>query len=76
MRDEDNKRAPAEPPRIPVGQPHEVSRWARLFRVEPQELLLAIEAVGTRADLVRQYLADRHSDQPTAPAVFRDAPER
>jgi hypothetical protein len=42
--------------RINVGQDYELRDWSEKFGVTPERLKQAVEAVGTQADEVEQYL--------------------
>jgi len=57
----DNTRTRGEPDRslINVNQDHELRYWTQTLDVTEDELRAAVEAVGTSADKVREYLQRR-----------------
>lgn len=42
---------------IDIGSPERLQRWARELGVPPEALESAVQAVGTRIDKVKDYLA-------------------
>ena len=56
MADDLSKRGGQDRERIDVNQDWELRNWAKKFGVSPEELKRAVQAVGDRADKVRQHL--------------------
>jgi hypothetical protein len=54
--DDPNKRNAPDSKRINVNEAHEVRYWAAALNVSPDELRKAVQAVGTMADDVREYV--------------------
>lgn len=53
--------------RIDIQHDYAVCAWARHFNTSEQQVKQAVQAVGDRADKVRDHLADRrHCDHPSA----------
>jgi hypothetical protein len=46
--------------RINVHEVHEVRYWTRTLGVDEHDLRNAVQAVGTSADKVREYLQKKH----------------
>lgn len=47
--------------RINVNQDYELRDWAKSLNTTPERVKEAVEAVGDRADKVREYLGQRES---------------
>lgn len=47
--------------RIDVNQEHELRAWARSMNTTPEQVRQAVEAVGDRADRVREFVGQRES---------------
>ena len=45
--------------RINVNQDYELRDWAKTLNTTPEKLKEAVQAVGDRADKVREYLKDK-----------------
>lgn len=45
--------------RINVNQDYELRDWARTLNTTPERVKEAVQAVGDRADKVREYLRDK-----------------
>lgn len=51
--------------RIDVRHDYAVCAWARHFNTSEQQVKEAVQAVGDRADMVRDHLASRNSGHPS-----------
>jgi hypothetical protein len=49
--------------RINVNQDHELRDWSKKFGVTPEQLKEAVQAVGDRAEKVRQHLRGRAGER-------------
>ncbi|HSV79122.1 MAG TPA: DUF3606 domain-containing protein [Ramlibacter sp.] len=56
MSDDKSKSGGQDRHRINVNQNYELSVWSKSLRVTPERLKEAVQAVGDRADKVREYL--------------------
>jgi hypothetical protein len=56
MADDKSKSGGQDRQRINVGQDYELRDWSEKFGVTPERLKQAVDAVGTQADDVEQYL--------------------
>ena len=52
--------------RVDVQYDYAVCAWARHFNTSEKQVKEAVQAVGDRADKVRDHLASRRSDHPSA----------
>ena len=59
MPDDTNKSGGQDRQRINVNQEHELRDWAKTMNTTPEKLKEAVQAVGDRADKVRDYLGQR-----------------
>jgi len=59
MSDDTNKSGGQDRQRINVNQDHELRDWAKSMNTTPEKLKEAVQAVGDRADKVRDYLGQR-----------------
>ena len=59
--------------RIDVKQEYELCAWARHFNASEQRVREAVQAVGDRADKVREHLA-RRDTSPTSGAPHNERP--
>ena len=59
MPDDLSKRGGQDRERINVNQDHELRNWALKFGVTTQKVKDAVQAVGDRADKVREHLTGR-----------------
>jgi hypothetical protein len=57
MPDDLNKRGGQDRQRIDTSQKHELRDWSKSLGVTPQRLKEAVQAVGDRADKVREFLS-------------------
>ena len=63
MADDLTRRGGPDRGRINIEQEHEVRDWAARFGVTKDQLRAAVQAVGDRADKVREYLSG-NADKP------------
>ena len=56
MSDDRNKSGGQDRERINVNQDYELRDWSKSLGVTPERLKEAVQAVGDRADKVREYL--------------------
>ncbi|MDC0715696.1 DUF3606 domain-containing protein [Nannocystis bainbridge] len=56
MSDDPNINGPQDRKLINVHQEHEVRSWTRALNTTPEKLREAVQAVGTSAERVREYL--------------------
>ena len=56
MADDLSNRGPQDRARIDVNEDHEVRYWTAAYDVTEAELRLAVAAVGTSSEAVREYL--------------------
>jgi len=56
MPDDPNKRGPPDSRRVNIHEEHELDYWTKEFGVSKEELIKAVDAVGTSAEEVRKYL--------------------
>ena len=62
MSDDKNKSGGQDRERINVNQDYELRDWAKSLNTTPEKLKEAVQAVGDRAEKVREYLSqDRPS---------------
>jgi len=59
MSDDTNKSGGQDRQRINVNQDYELRDWAKSMNTTPEKLKEAVQAVGDRADKVRDYLGQR-----------------
>ena len=59
MSDDKNKRGSPDRDRIDINDPDEVRNWTQSLGVTKEELQKAVEAAGTTATKVREYLKSR-----------------
>ena len=59
MSDDKNKSGGQDRERINVNQDYELRDWARSLNTTPERLKEAVQAVGDRAEKVREYLKTR-----------------
>ena len=59
MPDDLTKRGPPDRDRINVNEDHELRNWAQKLGVSTQQVKEAVQAVGDRADKVRDHLGER-----------------
>jgi hypothetical protein len=59
MSDNTTKRGGQDRDRINVHQDYELRDWSKSLGVTPERLKEAVQAVGDRADKVREYLSKR-----------------
>jgi hypothetical protein len=59
MSDNLQNRGGSDRNRINVNQDYEVRDWSKKFGVSPDELKEAVQAVGTQADRVQEFLKNR-----------------
>ena len=52
--------------RIDIQHDYAVCAWARHFNTSQRQVKEAVQAVGDRADMVRDHLAGRNADHPVA----------
>ena len=52
--------------RIDIQHDYAVCAWARHFNTSQRQVKEAVQAVGDRADMVRDHLASRNADHPSA----------
>ncbi len=61
MSDDTTKSGGQDRQRINVNQDHELRDWAKCLNTTPERVKEAVQAVGDRADKVREYLGQRES---------------
>ena len=61
MSDDKSKSHGQDRERINVNQEYELRDWARTMNTTPERLKEAVQAVGDRADKVREFLGQRES---------------
>jgi uncharacterized protein DUF3606 len=59
MPDDKTKSHGQDRERINVSQDHELRDWAKTLNTTPERVKEAVQAVGDRADKVREYLGHR-----------------
>ena len=59
MSDDKNQSQGQDRQRINVHQDYELRDWAKSLHTTPERLKEAVQAVGDRADKVREYLKDK-----------------
>lgn len=59
MSDDKSKSHGQDRERINVHQEYELRDWSRSLNTTPERLKEAVQAVGDRADKVREYLGER-----------------
>jgi hypothetical protein len=59
MSDDKGNRGSPDRDRIDMNDPNEVRNWTQSLGVSKDELQRAVEAAGTQADKVREYLRGR-----------------
>lgn len=59
MSDDKSKSSGQDRQRINVNQDYELRDWAKTLNTTPERLKEAVQAVGDRADKVREYLGER-----------------
>ena len=59
MSDDKSKWHGQDRERIDVNQEYELRDWARSLKTTPERVKEAVQAVGDRADKVREYLGER-----------------
>ena len=59
MADDTSVRTGIDRSRINTAQDHELRYWTKELGVTPEELKAAVQAVGSSADKVRAFLAER-----------------
>jgi hypothetical protein len=59
MSDNLQNRGGSDRNRIDVHQDYELRDWSQKFGVSPEQLKEAVQAVGTQADRVQEYLRNR-----------------
>lgn len=59
MPDDKSKAHGQDRQRIDVNQDYELRDWAKTLNTTPERLKEAVQAVGDRADKVREYLGER-----------------
>lgn len=59
MSDDKSKSQGQDRERINVNQEYELRDWAKSLKTTPERLKEAVQAVGDRADKVREYLGER-----------------
>jgi methyl-accepting chemotaxis protein len=60
MPDDKTKSAGQDRERINVNQAYELRDWAKSMNTTPEKLKEAIQAVGDRADKVREFLREKN----------------
>jgi hypothetical protein len=61
MPDDTSKSHGQDRERINVNQDYELRDWAKSLHTTPERVKEAVQAVGDRADKVREYLRERES---------------
>ena len=56
MSDDKSKRAPADRSKISLSDDYEVRYWTNTLGVAKEKLTAAVQAVGSSADRVKEYL--------------------
>jgi len=59
MSDDKSKSGGQDRQRINVNEDYELRDWAKTLNTTPERLKEAVQAVGDRADKVREYLGER-----------------
>ena len=59
MSDDKSKTGGQDRQRINVNQDYELRDWAKSLNTTPEKIKEAVQAVGDRADKVREYLSER-----------------
>jgi hypothetical protein len=59
MSDDRNKPGGQDRQRINVNEDYELRDWAKSLNTTPERIKKAVQAVGDRADKVRQYISER-----------------
>ena len=59
MSDDTSKSGGQDRQRINVNQDYELRDWARSLNTTPERIKEAVQAVGDRADKVREYLGEK-----------------
>jgi hypothetical protein len=59
MADDLSKRHGQDRERINVHEDYELRNWARSLNTTPERIKEAVQAVGDRADKVREYLGEK-----------------
>jgi hypothetical protein len=59
MSDDTSKSQGQDRQRINVNQEYELRDWAKSLNTTPERVKEAVQAVGDRADKVREYLGER-----------------
>jgi hypothetical protein len=59
MPDDTSKSGGQDRQRIDVNQDYELRDWAKSLNTTPERVKEAVQAVGDRADKVREYLGER-----------------
>ena len=59
MADDTTKSGGQDRQRINVNQDYELRDWARSLNTTPERVKEAVQAVGDRADKVREYLSEK-----------------
>jgi hypothetical protein len=59
MADDLNKRHGQDRERINVNEDYELRDWAKSLNTTPERVKEAVQAVGDRADKVREYLGEK-----------------
>jgi hypothetical protein len=59
MSDDTSKSGGQDRQRINVNQDYELRDWAKSLNTTPERVKEAVQAVGDRADKVREYLSER-----------------
>lgn len=63
MADDTGKSGGQDRSRINVNEEYELRDWSKKFGVSGDDLKAAVQAVGTGADKVEQYLKSRNSEK-------------
>jgi len=59
MSDDKNKSGGQDRQRINIHQDYELRDWAKSLHTTPERIKEAVQAVGDRADKVREYLGEK-----------------
>ena len=59
MSDDTTKRGGQDRKRINIHQDYELRDWAKSLNTTPERIKEAVQAVGDRADKVREYLGEK-----------------
>jgi hypothetical protein len=62
MSDDKTRSSGQDRERINVHQEYELRDWAKSMATTPERIKEAVQAVGDRADKVKEYLGDRDKD--------------